>query len=52
MWSLMTDICRQMGVHGCTVPRPDQSEKDIVFPRPLAEKKHIFYHNKNFNQAG
>ena len=52
MWSLMTDICRQMGVR-TDVPFRDltKSEKDIVFHGP-AEKKHIFYHNKNSNQAG
>ena len=52
MWSLMTDICREMGVR-TDVPFRDltQQEKDIVFHGP-AEKKHIFYHNKNSNQAG
>ena len=52
MWSLMTDICRQMGVR-TDVPFRDltEKEKDIVFHGP-AEKKHIFYHNKNSNQAG
>ena len=52
MWSLMTDICRQMGVR-TDVPFRDltEKEKDIVFHGP-AEKKHIFYHNKNTNQAG
>ena len=52
MWSLMTDICREMGVR-TDVPFRDLTarEKDIVFHGP-AEKKHIFYHNKNANQAG
>ena len=52
MWSLMTDICREMGVR-TNVPFRDLTarEKDIVFHGP-AEKKHIFYHNKNSNQAG
>ena len=52
MWSLMTDICREMGVR-TDVPFRDltEREKDIVFHGP-AEKKHIFYHNKNANQAG
>ena len=52
MWSLMTDICREMGVR-TDVPFRDLTpqEKDIVFHGP-AEKKHIFYHNKNSNQAG
>ena len=52
MWSLMTDICREMGVR-TDVPFRDltEQEKEIVFHGP-AEKKHIFYHNKNSNQAG
>ena len=52
MWSLMTDICREMGVR-TDVPFRDltEREKEIVFHGP-AEKKHIFYHNKNTNQAG
>ena len=52
MWSLMVDICRKMGVR-TDVPFRDLTdrEKDIVFHGP-AEKKHIFYHNKNSNQAG
>ena len=52
MWSLMTDICREMGVR-TDVPfrKLTEQEKDIVFNGP-AEKKHIFYHNKNSNQAG
>ena len=52
MWSLMTDICREMGVR-TNVPFRDltEQEKEIVFHGP-AEKKHIFYHNKNSNQAG
>ncbi len=52
MWSLMVDICREMGVR-TDVPFRDltDKEKDIVYNGP-AEKKHIFYHNKNSNQAG
>ena len=52
MWSLMTDICREMGVR-TDVPFRELTdrEKDIVFHGP-AEKKHIFYHNKNTGQAG
>ena len=52
MWSLMIDICREMGVR-TNVPFRDLTaqEKEIVFHGP-AEKKHIFYHNKNSNQAG
>ena len=52
MWSLMTDVCREMGVR-TDVPFRDltEREKEIVFHGP-AEKKHIFYHAKNSNQAG
>ena len=52
MWSLMTDVCRAMGVR-TDVPFRDltEREKDIVYNGP-AEKKHIFYHAKNSNQAG
>ena len=52
MWSLMTDICREMGVR-TDIPFRDltEREKEIVYHGP-AEKKHIFYHNKNTGQAG
>lgn len=52
MWSLMTDVCREMGVR-TDVPFRELTEKerDIVFSGP-AEKKHIFYKPKNSNQAG
>ena len=52
MWSLMTDVCREMGVR-TDVPFRDLTaqEKDIVYHGP-AEKKHIFYHAKGSNQAG
>ncbi|MCR5713610.1 MAG: excinuclease ABC subunit UvrA [Bacteroidales bacterium] len=52
MWSLMTDICRAMGVR-TDVPYRDLTpgEKDIVLHGP-AEKKHIFYHSAKTNQAG
>ena len=52
MWSLMTDVCRAMGVR-TDVPFRDLTarEKEIVYHGP-AEKKHIFYHAKNSNQAG
>ena len=52
MWSLMTDVCREMGVR-TDVPFRDltEREKEIVFHGP-AEKKHIFYHAKNSKQAG
>lgn len=52
MWSLMTDVCREMGVR-TNIPFKDltQEEKNIVYYGP-AEKKHIFYKAKNTNQAG
>ena len=52
MWSLMTDVCREMGVR-TDVPfnQLTERERDIVFHGP-AEKKHIFYKSKNTNQAG
>ena len=52
MWSLMTDVCRAMGVR-TDIPLKDltEKEKDIVYNGP-AEKKHIFYKAKNTNQAG
>ena len=52
MWSLMTDVCREMGVR-TDVPFREltEREKEIVYHGP-AEKKHIFYKPKNSNQAG
>lgn len=52
MWSLMTDVCREMGVR-TDVPFSEltDKEKDIVYHGP-AEKKHIFYKAKKSNQAG
>ena len=52
MWSLMTDVCRAMGVR-TDVPFREltKEERDIVFHGP-AVKKHIFYKAKNSNQAG
>ena len=52
MWSLMTDVCREMGVR-TDVPFRDLTdrEKEIVYHGP-AEKKHILYHAKKTNQAG
>ncbi len=52
MWSLMTDVCREMGVR-TDIPFKNltSKEKDIVYNGP-AEKKHIFYKAKNTNQAG
>ena len=46
MWSLMTDICREMGVR-TDVPFREltEQEKEIVFHGP-AEKKHILYRPK------
>ena len=46
MWSLMTDICREMGVR-TDVPFREltEPEKEIVFHGP-AEKKHILYRPK------
>lgn len=51
MWSLMTDVCRAMGVR-TDVPFRDltEKEKDIVYNGP-AEKKHIFYMPKNAEQG-
>ena len=52
MWSLMTDVCRAMGVR-TDVPFSELTdrERNIVFHGP-AVKKHIFYKAKNSNQAG
>ena len=52
MWSLMTDVCREMGVR-TDVPFCEltDAEKDIVYNGP-AVKKHIFYKPKNSNQGG
>ena len=52
MWSLMVDVCREMGVRtnvpfNTLTPR----EREIVFHGP-AVKKHIFYKAKNSKQAG
>lgn len=46
MWSLMTDVCRAMGVR-TDVPFCEltPAERDIVFHGP-AEKKHILYRSK------
>lgn len=51
MWSLMTDVCRAMGVR-TDVPFSEltEEERDIVYNGP-AVKKHIFYHPKNSNDA-
>ena len=51
MWSLMTDVCREMGVR-TDVPFREltEQEKEIVYHGP-AVKKHILYKAKNSNQA-
>ena len=51
MWSLMTDVCREMGVR-TDIPFREltEKEKDIVYHGP-AEKKHIFIKQES-NQAG
>ncbi len=52
MWSLMTDVCREMGVRTDVPFRVlTEREKDIVYHGP-AEKKHILYKAKKSNQAG
>lgn len=52
MWSIMVDVCREMGVR-TNVPFREltDQEKEIVFDGP-AVKKHIMYHNKSSNQVG
>lgn len=49
MWSLMTDVCKEMGVR-IDVPFCEltEQEKDIVY-HGHAEKKHILYHPKKSN---
>ena len=51
MWSLMTDVCRAMGVR-TDVPFKDlnDKEKEIVYDGPM-EKKHIFYRPKKADTA-
>ncbi len=51
MWSIMVDVCREMGVR-TDIPFRDLTdrEKDIVYNGP-AEKKHILYYSKKTNQA-
>ncbi len=51
MWSLMTDVCRAMGVR-TDVPFKEltDKEKDIVYDGPM-EKKHIFYRPKKADTA-
>lgn len=52
MWSLMTDVCRAMGVR-TDIPFCEltEQEREIVFHGP-AEKKEILYKAKKSNQAG
>ena len=52
MWSLMVDVCREMGVR-TDVPFREltDQEKDIVYNGP-AVKKHVIYHSKTTNQGG
>lgn len=51
MWSLMTDVCRAMGVR-TDVPFREltEREKEIVYDGPM-EKKHIFYRPKKADTA-
>ena len=51
MWSLMTDVCRAMGVR-TDIPFRELTEekKAIVYDGP-AEKKHILYRPKNSEQT-
>lgn len=51
MWSLMTDVCRAMGVRTNVSFRDlTANEKAIVYDGP-AVKKHIFYHPKGSNDT-
>ena len=51
MWSLMTDVCREMGVR-TDIPFRDltDEEKEIVYDGPMV-KKHIFYRPKKATTA-
>ena len=51
MWSLMTDVCRVMGVR-TDIPFRDltNEEKEIVYDGPMV-KKHIFYRPKKADTA-
>ena len=51
MWSLMTDVCRAMGVR-TDIPFRDltNQEKEIVYDGPMV-KKHIFYRPKKADTA-
>ncbi len=51
MWSLMTDVCRAMGVR-TDIPFREltEEEKEIVYDGPMV-KKHIFYRPKKADNA-
>ena len=51
MWSLMTDVCRAMGVR-TDIPFRDltEEEKEIVYDGPMV-RKHIFYRPKKADTA-
>ena len=51
MWSLMTDVCRAMGVR-TDIPFRDltEKEKEIVYDGPMV-KKHIFYRPRKADTA-
>ena len=52
MWSLMKDVCREMGVR-TDIPfkKLTKREREIVFHGP-AEKKHLLYYNEKTGTAG
>lgn len=51
MWTLMTDVCRAMGVRtDVSFNQLTDKEKEIVYDGPM-EKKHIFYKAKTSNVA-
>lgn len=52
MWSLMTDVCREMGVR-TNIPFKEltEQEKEIVYHGP-AVKKHILYKAKKIQSSG
>lgn len=52
MWSLMKDVCKQMGVR-TDIPFKDltDEEKEIVYHGPMV-KKHMHYMNQQSQQAG
>ena len=52
MWTLMKDVCREMGVR-TDIPfcQLTPEERDIVYHGP-AEKKHLLYYNEKTGTAG